>query len=74
MKLENRHAKMVHPLFNNVAMIYGPKDEKADVHIIRGEEEDPYVIKNVKLDDIVDRTNKYKKESSEDMKHLYPKY
>ena len=65
---------MVHPLFNNVAMIFGPKDDKADVHIIRGGGEDPYIIKNVKLNEIIKLTNTYKKESSDDKKHLYPKY
>jgi len=65
---------MVHPLFNNVAMVFGPRDDKADVHILRGEEESPYIIQNVKLDDIVSVTNKYKEACSEDRKHLYPKY
>jgi len=55
-------------------MIFGPKDDKADVHIIRGGGEDPYIIKNVKLNEIIKLTNTYKKESSDDKKHLYPKY
>jgi len=65
---------MVHKFYNNVFMVKTMEhSDMVSVHILIDGEE-PYIIKHVSLEVIVEATIESKKDIKKEYRHLYPDY